>query len=153
MNTQKKLVILLASILLVITSQFANAHGYGRYWHHGGHYHGHYHGDALAAGLIVGGLFGYLISDSRYPRHRYVYYDYPAYHYPRSTVVYQRVERLPTVIKTEPVSVPANQECIMTREYTTTISIDGIAREAYGTRCMKADGTWVLGPPMFMPEQ
>jgi len=40
----------------------------------------------------------------------------------------------------------------MTREYTTTITIDGVDREAYCTRCMVSEGNWVLGRLKLMPE-
>lgn len=37
--------------------------------------------------------------------------------------------------------------CLQTREYQTTIDIDGIAREAYGTACLQPDGAWLMGAP------
>ena len=147
MNIQKIVQILLVSILLLVTSQGVIAGGghhfahYGHYWHHGhyGGHHGHGYGGALASGLIIGGLFGYLISEDQ----------------PRSTVIYERVERLPTVVTTTPrfESEFSGQGCRMTREYTTTIHIDGVDREAYGTRCLTADGSWILGRPKFIPKE
>ena len=149
-NTRKALLALLVSGLLVM-SHSAVA---GGYYHHGGHHRGHHgHGGALAAGLLIGGLFGYMINEDR---HRYSssysYRDYRPGYYPRTTVVYERVERVPTVVTTEVDSEFAGHDCMMTREYTTTIKIDGVDKEAYGTRCMTADGGWILGQPKFMPE-
>jgi hypothetical protein len=144
MNSQKILQSLIVSVLLVATSQGAIA---GSYYHHS-HYR-HDHGGALAAALIVGGLFGYLIGESHHDDRSYGYRtDYT----PRSTVVYQPVERLPTVITTGSNSEFSGSDCLMTREYTTTITISGIDREAYGTRCMTADGGWILGRPKLMPD-
>jgi len=141
--------VFLASCLLAVAPPGAFAGGSYHYWHHGGH-HGHSDGAALAAGLIIGGLFGYLISEDRhhYSNHHHYRSDY----YPRSTVVYERVERVPVVISAEREREFAKQDCLMTREYTTTITIDGIDKEAYGTRCMTADGGWVLGQPKLMPD-
>ena len=148
MNRHKTLKSILFCGLLVVTSQGAIA---GGYYHHG--HHGHGHGGALAAGLIIGGLFGYLISENQ---HHYSGYSYRTYHpeyYPQTTVVYRRVERIPTVITTERAPEFAGSACIMTREYTTKITINGSEREAYGTRCMTADGGWILGRPKLMPDR
>ncbi|MGD8588736.1 MAG: hypothetical protein PVG22_07860 [Chromatiales bacterium] len=123
----------------------------GGYHHHGYRGYGYYGGD-LAAALVIGGMFGYLIADNQpyYGPYGYrtYYYGYP----PPSTVVYQQVERVPTVITTARNPEFAGNDCVMTREYTTTIRINGVARQAYGTRCMTADGGWILGPPKLMPE-
>jgi hypothetical protein len=145
MNRRELLGCILLSGLLLAGSQQAIAGGYHR------HGHGYYGGD-LAAALIIGGMFGYLIAERQpYYRgygYRTYYYNYP----PPSTVVYQRVERIPTVITTERDPEFAGSDCLMTREYTTTININGVEREAYGTRCMTADGGWILGQPKLMPE-
>lgn len=163
MNIQKIVQILLVSILLLVTSQGVIAGGghhfahYGHYWHHGhyGGHHGHGYGGALASGLIIGGLFGYLISEDQRSYRDSGYRDYRPEYYPRSTVIYERVERLPTVVTTTPrfESEFSGQGCRMTREYTTTIHIDGVDREAYGTRCLTADGSWILGRPKFIPKE
>ena len=151
MSTRKTLQALLVSGLVATMSQCATAGGYYPYRHHGGH-HGHGDGATLAAGLVIGGLFGYLISEDRYSHRRYDYPHYRSYAYPRANVVYVRVERTPIVITTERESEFAGHDCMMTREYTTTITIDGVDKEAYGTRCMTADGGWVLGQPKLMPD-
>lgn len=142
---------LLIGGLLVTLSQ--NTLAGGGYYHHG--YRHYDYGGALAAGLIIGGLFGYAIGESqyRYPSYGYrtYYYDYP----PPTTVVYQRVERVPVVVR-EAAPAPASEfsgnDCLMTREYTTTIKVNGVEKEAYGTRCMTAGGGWILGQPKLMPE-
>jgi len=88
MNIRKTFQTLVFSGLLVITSQSVNAGGY-HHKHHRGH---HGHGDALAAGLIIGGLFGYFLNEDRHRHSSYVYRNYRSDYYPRSRVVYKRVE-------------------------------------------------------------
>ncbi len=151
MNTRNTLQALLVSALVATLSQGAIAGGYYPYRHHGGH-HGHGDGTALAAGLIIGGLFGYLISEDRHSYRRYDDSHHRSYSYPRTNVVYERVERTPIVITAERDSEFAGHDCMMTREYTTTITIDGVDKEAYGTRCMTVDGGWILGQPKLMPD-
>ena len=137
--------------------------GYGGY-RYGGYYHGHGDGDegvALLAGLLIGGLVGYFVSEDRYYRRSY----YPPYRYdPGYDPYYGRVYYQPVyreyvrVVPAPPRVVVrdspefAGQSCRMTREYTTTIEIDGRPREAYGTKCLTADGSWVLGAPRLVPD-
>lgn len=161
----KRILVLLACAALAAP---ALAGGYGGY-RYGTHYHGHGHGgdaDELLAGLVIGGLLGYFISEDRhyrrgaYPAYRHrPYYrdDYYDHGYHRSTYrEYVPVRRAPRriivtdVVREDP--EPAGHTCRMTREYTTTVEIDGRQREAYGTRCLTADGSWVLGPPKLAPE-
>jgi len=149
MNRHKIFRSLLIGGLLVAMSQTTMA---GGYHHHG--YHHHDYGGALAAGLIIGGLFGYAIGESQDHYRSYGYRSYYSDYPPPTTVVYQRVERVPVVVREAP--APASEfsgtDCLMTREYTTTIKINGVEREAYGTRCMTAGGGWILGQPKLMPE-
>ena len=151
MKTRKILQALLVSGLVATLSQSAIAGGYYPYRHHGGH-HGHGDGTALAAGLIIGGLFGYLVSEDRYSHRNYNEPHTRSYAYPRAHVVYKRIEQTPIVITAERDSEFAGHDCMMTREYTTTLTIDGVDKEAYGTRCMTADGGWILGQPKLMPD-
>lgn len=141
----------------------ALAGGYGGYYHHR-HHHGGGDGTALLAGLVVGGLIGYFVSEDRhyrrraYPVYRYDYdpyyhdryrdYGYRDYGYREHVTVRPAPRRV--IVREAP--APAGDNCRMTREYTTTIEIDGQQREAYGTRCLTADGSWVLGPPRLVPE-
>ena len=123
--------------------------GYGRhrgYGRHGGYRY--YGGGDLAAGLLIGGLIGWAASDYRadryytdrrynyrYRPHRHTYYQsVPSSNY------YQAVRETDTT-----------EACTMTREYTTKVEIDGVQREAYGTRCRKADGSWSYGPLTLVP--
>lgn len=159
-------------ILCAALPATALAGGYGGRHHFGGHFHHHRHGgDAgvLLAGLVIGGLAGYLISEDRhyrrrsYPAYRHDYHrrhykpyyrsDYYDYGYRRPAYrAYVPVRPAPrrVVVRKEPGF--AGNECRMTREYTTTIEVDGQPREAYGTRCLTADGSWVLGRPRLAPE-
>ena len=153
MKTRKTLLTLLISSLLAATSPGAIASGGHRGGHHGGHHGGGHVGD-IATGLIIGGVFGYLINEDRYRyNNSYAYRDYRYDDYARSPDVYEQVEPLPKVLITERDSEFAGHNCTMTREYTTTITINGVDKEAYGTRCMTADGGWVLGRPKLIPDQ
>ena len=44
------------------------------------------------------------------------------------------------------------KSCLQTREYTTTIVIEGESVEAYGTKCLKPDGSWGYGPAQPVPD-
>lgn len=167
----------LVLILCASLPAAALAGGYGgRHYYGGGYHHRHHgggHGGALLAGLVVGGLFGYLISEDRhYRRHaypprrhghrpyyrggyaRYSSHDYGYRDYGYRRRVYReyipvRPKPRPDVVRRDPGF--AGHDCRMTREYTTTVKIDGQPREAYGTRCLTADGSWVLGTPRVEP--
>ncbi len=169
---KRALVLILCAALPAATL----AGGYGGRHYYGGYHHRHHgggHGGALLAGLVVGGLFGYLISEDRhyrrsaYPSRRYGhrpyyrggYSRYRTYDYGYRDYGYRRPayrEYVPVRPKPRPEFVRrdpafAGHDCRMTREYTTTVEIDGQPREAYGTRCLTADGTWVLGAPRVEP--
>lgn len=158
-------------ILCVALPAAALAGGYGGRHHFGGHHRHHGGGDgtALLAGLLVGGLIGYFVSEDRHYRHR----AYPAYRYDPDPYYHDRyrhygsrsygyhdygyrehvtVRPAPRRVIVREAPAPAGDNCRMTREYTTTIEIDGEQREAYGTRCLTADGSWVLGRPRLVPE-
>lgn len=157
MDMRKILLTLLATGLLTSLSQGAIGGGSHHYRYYGGHYGGHYgHNDGatLAVGLIIGGVFGYLINEDRHHYRSHSGGHYRSEHYPHrhSTLVYERTEQTPTPITTTRNSEFSGHDCLMTREYTTTIIIDGVNKEAYGRRCMTADGSWVLGPPKFAPD-
>lgn len=172
------LVMLLSTALAApaaVAGGWGSRHHYGYGGHYGGHFGGHYRhhgggdaGAALLAGLVIGGLAGWFISEDRRYYQRRAYWDdpYPRHHYnppryreysytrPRPYRETVRVVR-PTEIVTRAARVDpefADRNCRMTREYTTTVEIDGERHSAYGTRCLTADGTWVLGRPMLEPE-
>lgn len=142
-------------------------HHYGYGGHFGYRHHGGGDGDVLLAGLVLGGLLGYFISEDRHYQRPYTGYSYrhdPYYYdeyeyYSYEPRVYRRQVRVtpPTRVVIREATVQtdsefAGQNCQMTREYTTTIEIDGEKHEAYGTRCLTSDGSWVLGRPKLVPE-
>lgn len=134
----------LASVL-AFAPGIANAGDYHGYGYQPGYSVGFgYHGGGgdLLAGLIIGSVVGYLLTRPYYappppPRA----YAYPSY----------RLTRAPRYVSTAPAATPVRPDCIQTREYQTTVVIDGEAADAYGTRCLRTDGTWVFGPPKLAP--
>ncbi len=158
--------------LLLSASTAVSAGGWGGYGHGHGRgyvsygYHGHGHGNegiALLSGLLIGGLVGYAISEDRYAyssRAAYPVYATPVY--PARRVEYVEYVREPVrVVRSVPVEpvvvesyrpAPEPAGCLQTREYTTTVTVDGREREAYGTRCLQANGTWLLGPAKLVPD-
>lgn len=169
----KRCLVLLLGVTLAAPA-LAGGYGGRHYYGHGGHFGGHYRGHggdagaALLAGLVIGGLAGYFINEDRHYRRRAYWNDpYPGYRYdaPRyrrkhrnygyEPGPYREYVRVPP--RTDTVVVPVDREfagrgCRMTREYTTTIEIDGERHEAYGTKCLTADGSWELGRPKLVPE-
>jgi hypothetical protein len=116
----------------------------GRYnGHYSGNYGGHYggyryypkynhHHHYSGTDVFVGATLGFVLGAALAPP---VYYAPPP---PR--VVYREPA---TVVYREP---PRDEGCLQTREYTTTVTIDGRQVEAWGTRCLRPDGTWSYGP-------
>jgi len=155
MDMRRILLSLLVTSLLASPYQDANARGSHHNRNHGyGGHHGHNNGASLAAGLIIGGVFGYVIHDSRlhYRSHHQRYYR-PGHHsHSHSTAVYRRTQHALPPIKSNHNSEFTSSDCLMTREYTSTITIDGVDRDAYGTRCMTTDGSWVFGRPKLVPD-
>lgn len=165
----KRCLVLLLSAALAAPA-FAGGWGsryhYGYGGHYGGYdgrYGGHYRhqgggdaGTALLAGLVIGGLVGWLINEDRHYYERRAYYR--ADPYPPSARYYPRYREYVRVVPSPDVTVSrvdpelAGHACRMTREYTTTIEIDGEPRDAYGTKCLTADGSWVLGRPRLEPQ-
>jgi len=155
--------------LCAVLSAPALAGGWGGRYHHGAHYGYRHHGGddegaALLAGLLIGGVVGYFLSEDRYYRRHAYHYEPPRYYgyasprYRHET--YRPVERV-RVVRAEPPSpyaaVPTEPEfaghvCRMTREYATTLEVDGREREAYGTKCLTPDGSWILGRARLVPE-
>ncbi len=136
-------------------------YSWGSYPYYGGHHYGYgypgvslgysaHGGDAgsLLAGLLLGGLLLHAINPSDNDR-----YDRPAPVYrtgSNSTPAYPG-----SVIESDvPTRVveSGNPGCLMTREYSGMITLNGRPHRAYGTRCMKADGSWAYGPLKAEPD-
>jgi hypothetical protein len=138
---QRNSVILAAALTAVAGTPAALADG-GRYYGKHGHKHSHsdyrhaprphyrrYNSDddeKLIYGLLVGGLFGYVIGNARqesYPEQQYTPPPRTGYRYsdPGST-------------------------CLQEREYQMTVIVGGKEAEAYGTACLQPDGSWYRGP-------
>ena len=112
------------------------SHTYYPSYYYGGHY-GHGSKAGAYAGLaILGATLGYMLhksSKDKYRGGRSGGYYAPPPQQPQSYA-------------------PAQQgnfdfsQCRETRDYETTIIVDGQEQLAYGTACLRADGNWVAGP-------
>lgn len=158
--------LLLSGLICAALSSGAWAGGYGHPGHGFRHGHGYaYHGGGydtgwvLLGGMLVGGLIGYAISEDRHrsrayqpaPAYAPAYHSAPAYqpaptYQPAPVYAPAAPARINTAYRGE-----FGGTCVMTREYTTTVSFEGRPHEAYGTRCMQADGSWVFGAPRLAP--
>lgn len=102
---------------------------YGRHHYgHGGH-GGYYYDDddddeKLLIGLVVGGILGYALNESQ-DNDVDVYDGY-----------YERNAHQPN----------SHSTCLQEREYQTTVIVGGRAVDAYGTACLKPDGSWTRSP-------
>ncbi|RTZ58202.1 MAG: hypothetical protein DSZ32_07455 [Gammaproteobacteria bacterium] len=137
-------------------------YSWGPHHYYGGHHYGYgypgvslgyssHGGDAgsLLAGLLLGGLLVRAISqsdDDRYDRSTDIYRagPEPASVYPGSVI--------DPGVSTTRVVESVNSGCLMTREYTGMITVNGEQQRAYGTRCMKPDGSWEYGPLKAEPD-
>ena len=125
---------------------FGFKYGYrgGHYGHHRGH-HRHGGGGKAAAYTILGVGLGYLLFSATQNSKRYddrYYRAAPPRYVPppaNRPVGYQQ-------------RATSGPNCVMTREYTTTVIIGGEERDAYGTACMQPDGSWLQGPAKLVPE-
>ncbi len=120
-------------------------HGYGK--HHGHHYHQPYNNkrhyrrydsdddEKLIYGLLVGGLFGYVIGNANQVDYSNSYYSAPPVtSYPQTAPVSSYTQ-----------SVPATS-CLQEREYQMKVIVGGKEADAYGTACLQPDGSWYRGP-------
>ena len=154
--------------------------GHGHHLGHGGHLS--LHGDGATAAVILGvGLLALLFSqpsarhDDPYAyRYRAPYryrYRYP-YRAPRSyvrsaptiyappparrlqpRVAQPRVAQLAArALAPDPALSQFPTGCLMIREYRTQIHHNGRDVEAYGDKCLQADGSWIKGVPKLVPE-
>jgi len=142
---RKAFVAAVLALGLIATGTASAGSWYGGYYHTR-HYHDH-DGDALAAGILFGAAVGLALSDAWYDdTYYYRPYYYRPYAYPRYYYYAPpRVVYAPAPVATAPA-------CVMTREYTTTVTIEGREREAYGTACMQPDGSWTRGPAKLVPD-
>ena len=105
---------------------------------HGGHHHAQpyyrdygyrrYNSDddeKLIYGLLVGGLFGYVIGNANQSVPQQSHYVPPAPQYSPP--------------------VPAST-CLQEREYQMKVIVGGKEADAYGTACLQPDGSWLRGP-------
>lgn len=135
-------------------------------------------GGAFVGGLFTGAIISSAFNNRNthvgvnynYGHPGYGYgYGYPGYRFaPRTNVVY--VERpVQTVVREVPVyqqqnpylqsqnqyqptqQQVVNNNCLQSREYTTTIEIGGEAVPAYGQACLQPDGSWKFGDPVAVP--
>jgi hypothetical protein len=112
---------------------------------HQGHYYGYpYRGsynyrrhnsdddEKLIYGLLVGGLFGYVIGNANQAANNQPDYAPPQTGYtPPATP--------------DQYSGPAST-CLQEREYQMKVIVGGKQVDAYGTACLQPDGSWYRGP-------
>jgi hypothetical protein len=97
------------------------------------HYRRHNSDDdeKLIYGLLVGGLFGYVIGNAQqqdsYPSQPYTPPPQPSYQ------SYQDY-------------APPASTCLQEREYQMQVIVGGKEAQAYGTACLQPDGSWYRGP-------
>lgn len=117
-------------------------HGYNR---HGGNYtyntyypgagrhrrHNSNDDEKLLYGLLVGGLFGYVIGNNQSPTSSQQPYYAPA---PAPVPQYQY----------QPGGLAST--CLQEREYQMKVTVGGRQVDAYGTACLQPDGSWMRGP-------
>jgi hypothetical protein len=91
-------------------------------------------GENLLIGLLVGGVVGYAIGDSRHDASPSVYYP-PASPAPRE------------IHNTAQYAYEGGENaCLQEREYQNKVVIGGKTVDAYGTACLQPDGSWRYGP-------
>ena len=123
------------------------------YGYYGGyHRRGHYHNNGAAYAALGVGI-GYLLSEATRPKEREVVYvpTEPRYSEDRSRERPRESRPQPAQNRYDPAAEFPNG-CVQTREYTTTITIGGEEKDAYGTACLQADGSWLTGAPKVVPE-
>ena len=113
-------------------SHYKHGHGY----HHttkpyySGRHHRRYDSDddeKLIYGLLVGGLFGYVIGNANQPEpvQQSIYTPPASTHYSPGASV---------------------NTCLQEREYQMKVIVGGREADAYGTACLQPDGSWYRGP-------
>ena len=82
--------------------------------------------EKLIYGLLVGGLFGYVIGNAQQQTYAEPVYTPPEPRY-------------------QPAPSPTST-CLQEREYQMTVIVGGKEAQAYGTACLQPDGSWYRGP-------
>lgn len=136
---------------------------WGGHWGGGGHYgwrpgvsfgwHGHGSGTgAVIAGAAIGGALLYsAIDHASRPRERVIVREVPV-----PAPMPQQQARYPTQAAPQAGNAQPNgydpSQCLQEREYTTTIMIGGVEKDAYGQACLMPDGSWKMGNPKPVPD-
>ena len=116
-------------------------------------YHYHYYcrgSEEIFFGALVGFTLGTLLAPP--PPPVYIYRQYPpAVFYEERYILVpeKRIQR--ESVSSLPAAAAGDPSCLQTREYTTTVVIEGKEVEAYGTKCLRPDGTWSYGPARPVP--
>jgi len=137
----QRMSLLVAAALMAATgvqSSWADGRYNGKHRYNApyGHFHPRHEGrwyrphnsnddEKLIYGLLVGGLFGYVIGNAQQET-----YTTPAYTPPETR--YQ--------------PAPPASTCLQEREYQMTVIVGGKEAQAYGTACLQPDGSWYRGP-------
>lgn len=135
-------------------------HGYGG--HRGYGYNRGHGGHGVGNALLGFGLGVLLFSAVSQPRRGYGGYDNYGYGrdygYQRRPAEPYRYEPAPlrsnvvNPLDSNRAQDSKNSNCLQTREYQTVITIGGEEKNAYGTACLQADGSWLQGPTMVVPD-
>lgn len=149
---QKTGIVLVAALVAGLGAQPSWAGGdrgykHGYKGHHGyygqprpaaRHYRRHNSDDdeKLIYGLLVGGLFGYVIGNANQVEPRQPRYTPPQPGYTPPATSY-------------PYSDPAST-CLQEREYQMKVIVGGKQVDAYGTACLQPDGSWYRGPAQLV---
>ncbi len=139
----------------------------GGYKHHGGHYYGRKRHGGYKYGhkrhyrqLYFYGHAQYYGSKGYYG-HQYYYPPYyitpyrTVYAQPRARYIQPQVTYIQPKVdyrRPAPAEAPLPPECIMTREYQTSVAVGGKYIDAYGDACLQADGSWKRGPAKIVPD-
>jgi len=147
-RAQKTSIFLVAALLAGLGAPLSWAGGNHGYKHgyegHHGHYARPYYGgnhyrrhdsdddEKLIYGLLVGGLFGYVIGNANQVEYNTPRYTPPEPRYTPPATAY-------------PYRDPAST-CLQEREYQMKVIVGGKQADAYGTACLQPDGSWYRGP-------
>ena len=146
-HTQRTGLLMAAALLASVATQTSWADGGNRYGKHGykqpwSHQHYRYgpqpnyrrhnsdDDEKLVYGLLVGGLFGYVIGNAQQQN------SYPSEQYlPPAQPQYQSYQ-----------DAAPTSTCLQEREYQMNVIVGGKEAQAYGTACLQPDGSWYRGP-------